>query len=364
MKITDSNSVTIQGRRDLLDAFRRLPEGTRITARIAERIGPHRAVIEMKGARLQAEFVKGLPAGSSLSLVLKSKTATTLVFGLADEARDGNLQRLGEYLVFRVKDIPTSIFHNLAGSLKGSIQGIFALNLMAMGIKNPEREGKSRIVGLLNRLLAMGIKNDHLVFISYLFSAGRGINFNYLMPFLALLEGGKYSNPYIEHEKTGDRGGIPAQMDSLFSELDSLVRKSGDDGKILVQEFLEELISGTARNGLNAYSGIIPYFENEFRELRYIAAGNAFAVSLKFSRLGRVDILARDAGGSILISLFCEGEAEKSDIQDKIDKVGREISRVTGKKTVLTVLVNRQAIENVIEINSLLMLDGVFSIKA
>ena len=73
MKIDKSNTIRIANRISSLNIFKNIKKGSEVSARVAKRIDDKKAVLEIAGRRVKAEFTGGVPDKNRLYLVLKEK---------------------------------------------------------------------------------------------------------------------------------------------------------------------------------------------------------------------------------------------------------------------------------------------------
>ncbi|HSV96850.1 MAG TPA: hypothetical protein VLM75_07940 [Spirochaetota bacterium] len=360
MKIDNAATITVTGKGSLVEAFRGLRKGGEIGARIVDRIDTHRAVIEVAGRRITAGFVQGLPPGNLLTLVLEKRSGTTLVFRLATaDPQAAGRERLLGYTAFGRADNAGIPF---ARASSDGISGVYAYNSLLFRLAGGV-EKKGTLVNVLNALAARGIKKEQLLFFSFLFSDFEGINLNCLVSVLAISdrEGRRRHNQslksFAEYTRSGEG------LDGILNTLDELAGEDSGGGELLRQLLLALRDGGEAAD-IRAKNGVFYYFDDGFKEAHYIGSTDAIVALVDFSKIGRVEVLAKDRDGRINIDVYCENEALRAELGAEAERLTGTIGEALGRGCSLSVSVSAQAVLNIRSLGALLSQGGEFDARA
>ncbi len=361
MNIHAKGSVTVSGEISSSASLRGLKPGSRIPARILERISPSRALIEIAERRVKAEFTGGIPLETRLTLVLKNIDAGSLVFSLLrGDPQEALLLRLQQFTLLGPDAESIRALHSAGRQLDKTVRSVFECNLLLLLPEEAAVQKKPKIADILNKMAALGVSKELLAVFSYIFSRIGGINLNYFMPFFRLIG----IKARFRDVKEADREAETA-LEALADQLKGLSRKQSDEASKLIGELLEALGHAETPGLCGVRAGAIPYLEEgEFRQLRYLAAEASFMLELELSSLGRVGILARDIKGRMAITVFCEGEAAFQALEGGIRALERELSGNIQRGIAVVLYNGARAVQNIIEIYTSLMLDSVVDIKA
>ncbi len=361
MDIRNKGSITLPGELTSSGPLRALKPGSRISARILDRLGNSRALIEIAGRRVQAEFTGGIPPEVRITLLLKGENAGSLVFSLLkSDSRETLLVRLQQLTLLGRDAESIRAFHAAGSSLDKGLRSVFDTNILLLSSGGAIGRKQANIAEILNKMASLGVSKEILGVFSYLFSRIGGINLNYFTPFFRLL------GIDIRFKDARDRDReAEAALKTLADELKGIPRERGEEGYSIVSELLYAMARADTPGLSGARMGVIPYQEEgEFRQLRYLADETAFMVAIELSSLGRVEILAREIEGRVIISVFCESEAAFRALEGDLKALERELSGNIQRGITVGLYNGARAVQNIIEIYTSLMLDSVVDIKA
>ncbi|MCU0844156.1 MAG: hypothetical protein MUC76_04445 [Spirochaetes bacterium] len=360
MRIDNTATITVTGKGGLVEAFRSLKKGGEISARIVERIDAHRAVIEVAGRRITAGFVRGLPPGNLLTLVLEKRSGATLVFRLATaDPQAAGRERLLGYTAFGRADSGGIPFARAAAD---GISGVYAYNSLLFRLAGGV-EKKGTMVDVLNALAARGIKKEHVLFFSFLFSDFEGISLNCLVSALAISdrEGRRRHNlalkSFAEQMRSGEG------LDGVLDALNDLVGEDLNGGELL-RQLLQALHDGGGATEIQAKSGVFYYLDDGFKEARYIGSTDSIVAMVDLSKIGRVEVLAKDREGRISIDVYCENESFRADLGADAEFLAGTIEEALGRGCSLSVNASAQAVLNIRALGALLSQGGEFDARA
>ncbi|MBP7602338.1 MAG: hypothetical protein KBA15_00285 [Spirochaetes bacterium] len=359
MRIDNAATITIHGKGAQAESLGALKKGGEIVARIIERIDAHRAVVEIAGKRVTAGFVNGLPPSGHLRLVLEKKSGSTFVFKLAAEDPVGSArERLLDFTAFPRSELGRIPFGR---ALVGGLTGVYAYNSLLFRLSG----GAEKKVGqadLLNALAARGIKIESLLFFSFLFSDFEGINLNCLVSVLSISEreGRKRHNQALKDfvEAPGAFEGLEGVLEAL----DELVRES-PGGEDSIRQLFRSLLGNRGSGDFAVQSGVLNYYDEGFKEARYIGSAEGIAAEADFSRLGRVEVLARDRSGHIHVDIFCGNEFARDEIARDAERLAATAGAAVRRECTVSVRLTDLAMEVIRELGGFLTQGGGFDAR-
>lgn len=360
MRIDNAATITVSGKGGLVEAFKGLKKGGEIGARIVERIDTNRAIIEVAGRRIPAGFVRGLPPGSLLTLVLEKRSGTTLMFRLATaDPHAAGRERLIGYTAFERTDLAGIPF---ARASADGISGVYAYNSLLFRLAGGiERKGS--MLDLLNALAARGIKKERLLFFSFLFSDFEGISLNCLVSVLAVSdrEGRRRHNQtlkgFVEDLHSGEG------LDGVLDAIADLADDSPDGGDFL-RQLLMSLHGDAGARDLRAKSGVMYYFDDGFKEARFIGSPDAIVAVVDFSVAGRVEVLVKDRDGRISIDVYCQSDALRAEMSAGAEQLAGLIGESLGRGCSFSVSTIDRAIQDIRAAGGPLSQGGEFDARA
>jgi hypothetical protein len=358
MRIEPINIIRIPGKTAAGDAFRNIQKGSELPARIIERIGGKEAILEIAGTRIRAEFMKGLPAGSSVTLKLSDVKNNTYMFSMVDPSgRDALTKQVQELTIFPFQQIRNSLLHAVGTALARTPAGILELNALLLGIKPKLLKEEDGIARILNRLLKGGVSRKTLSALSFLLP-GAGFDRDALRTFLSLLgpDGGMF-NTWTSAGKEA----IASSIADMMREIENLP----DEG--LRREIVGRLIAHFAETdeAPSGYrSGEFAFWNGEeYSPVRYLGAGESWVFSVDFSNIGRTDLLAKKETTGYSVSVFSETEEASAALRESSGQLMKILADSPGG-IYINFHITRQAINKIVEIYSHYSLNSVFDAKA
>ena len=137
MKINGSKSLSINviSTKELGTLFRNIKVGDTISAFIIKNEG-NRAVLDIGGKTITAEFTGGVPNKNSIELILTAKTPERIQFSLTDsKGSDPIFKLLSNFFIQHDSDMSKTSLQNFAKFLNSTNAGLIDINLFLMGIK-------------------------------------------------------------------------------------------------------------------------------------------------------------------------------------------------------------------------------------
>lgn len=357
MKINRSNTIRITGRELKLPALN-LKRGVRISARILERIGDREAILDVAGNRLRAEFLSGIPSRSRISLIFEGRDSSTLLFRIARD-HDASSLRLLDFSIFELDTLGRNELLAIRRYFKNGIEGIFNLNSSIFRALTGKGERGRSLTDLLNKLLKMGMHKDDLIFLSYIFLGNRGI-IDILISLL-LFMGLERDALYKRFRRYG-QDDLNADMEKLSERIESLL--TDEEGIELFRELLFYVASGEDRGSRGFSQFEIPYFDSDgFKSVACIQTREGLVLSLELSGLGKLDILIKSLDSDLRISMFCEDEEALVELKSSVDDLKARLADVK-KAVTVDFYLSRDVMKKIIEINSPLVMNSIFDVRA
>lgn len=363
MKIDTQRFVTLLGGKKTSDVLKNTRIGAEITARVVERSGKNRALLEVAGKKFFAEFPAGAPSSGSLSLVLEGRKGDVLYFRLSapDTARTLH-EKISGYTVFTGEQIAGL---NLGGVSMKNIHGIFSLNLELLAMRGGLYGLRESILGdVLKKMRHSSMKKEHIMFFSYIFTFSAGINPGYAMAIMSAL-GETDWHDFFRILRDAEKHSLGREcIDDVLHAMDEFVFEDEDDAADRIRLLYAALMDYAGSAGGEFRMLEIPCGSDGGEAVRIIAQKDAHVLSLRLSNLGLIDILIKDFPSLLNISIFCENEPARQALYGRIRELGKSVNDMTGKKCNINVLINAHAAENIIEIISFLKLHSEIDIKA
>lgn len=329
-------------------------KGGDISAKIVQRMGDKDAVIAIGKTRVRAAFTKGVPERESFILRLERIDQGTITFRMIDSAaRAEALSQLLDMTLLKSADLHR-VITSLGSALSPPPAGILELNARLLGYL-PARLPDRNLARLLNHLLRLGVDRCAVDDLAFLLA-------NTVVPFRAVL-------PLFQ---TGDRGTRDKgkKRDYLHNLKDATQRIAtsieaiedpSQRGECLVM--ILDLVRESAQPPSNERTGEFAWHhEGEYHPVRFLSADIGWILSLEFSALGRIEILAREAGEGIAISVFCDSSDALSALEESKNELRRSLKKSAPAATVSfhnTVA----ALQKIVEIYSRHCMNSVLDVK-
>ncbi|TFH39863.1 MAG: hypothetical protein E4G96_08560 [Chrysiogenales bacterium] len=355
MKIHPSDSIRIMGKALPAETLRAIPKGTELPARIVERLGAREAIIELAGNRIRAEFLRGVPPDVSITLRLEDSGKNAYIFKLIDPAVKEELARLVLELTFLKKDaIGKTALHELNAAMSKHPAGILQLNALLMGrdLKEFDR-GLTRFLG---HLLRLGMPAPALGDLSMLLS---GINIGSGAVRALLLALG-FNETALRRWTSLTGSGHGDAVDSIMKGLEAI---DDPEERVDVMRRLVILLNDKREGQPGQEAGEFAiHHDGEFHAVRYLGYGGSWIFNVDFSKIGLIEILAREAGKDYSISIFSENQG----VIDALKKSGKNLAENCAKihsGIYINFYNTRYSLNKMVEINSYYSKNSVVDIR-
>lgn len=288
MKITgfsDSLRITSGTGRDIGSLLKGISVGDHVEARIISREG-NIALLDLAGKRLRADFTAGIPAGSTVELVLSEKSSTGAVFRLPDKAGSPDFPLfLKQYFMTGDRFPDRGTIADLWRLVSGHRADLAEINLFLAGIKKDHLKEKN-LTDLINRLHSLKVPEQTLTDIS--------------LAAAAKLPATLYSAILFFMEKTGRKHGFTAgddRIDEILRDIDGLE-----------DELFTDLLKLLAAPDMDDEGhGVFHFPESgDFSRFEYVYNRDSFFMTFSLSELGRICLLIRSEGGHTDLNIGAE----------------------------------------------------------
>jgi hypothetical protein len=283
VKVKKTGTIHIPAGKKTGKVFQSMKPGSIAAARIVRITAPGRALINVNGMELSADFLKGVPGSQSLLLRLDERTGSHLTFSIVNQGKvEHFLQAIEEHLI--QNDEKTDPFALKQFILKENMS-LFQLNLFLLG-KKWSPGGPDATIAFLKRFLSvhgrekttllmeMFNKNPELAVFFYTLWKNRGIPYN----------GRKVKPENVE------------ELISLFEdEIESLDETERKD-------FLKEYASDS-EDGIHQ---LYLLMDESVTAFPYIRRGRSFFISMDYPHLGTIEALIKLEDHRVNVSLYTE----------------------------------------------------------
>ena len=329
-------------------------KGGDLAAKIVQRLGDKDAVIAIGKTRVRAAFTKGVPERDSFILRLERIDRGTVTFRMIDSAaRAKALSQLLEMTLLKSAD-QHRLFASLGSAIATPPAGILDLNARLLGYL-PARPPDRSLARLLNHLLRLGVDRRAVEDLAFLL-ADTDAPFRAVLPLFQTSDRGT-------HDKGNKRGYIPNVKDAtqrIASSIEAIKDPSQRDECLAM---ILDLVRASARPPSNARPGEFAWHhEGEYRTVRFLASDIGWIISLEFSALGRIEILAREAGDGTAISVFCDSSEALSALEESGNELRRTLSKAVPAATV-SFHNTAAALQKIVEIYSRHCMNSVLDVK-
>ncbi len=358
MKIEAQTIIKIDGRTRDSGPLRALEKGSEVTARILERMGPRKAVLDIYGRRVNAEFLKGVPSAATVLLRLEDVTHTSFIFNLVEPAgTEEIIEQIARATIFDLRIFGKNFFHESGRLLPNRLFGIFELNAFYLSLIMKKEKKDLGIAKFLNKLLKQGLGKDALLELSILLSgANNGIVF--VLPLLAKLGLDRMGLHEWPRRQAKD---WRKSVDQIVAQLGKIDDK--DEQLSVVQQLIWYLSDASvAASGWEF--GEIAFFDDEtFHPLRYMGSEKSWIFSVEFSSIGRIDILIKDLKSGCHVSIFCARDDIVTALQESGAELEKDLNEI--KPPVFINYYNMpKALNKIVEIYSRYSVNSVFDVRA
>jgi hypothetical protein len=358
MKIGTQNIIKIAKGAGASEPLRELKKGSEIQAHVLERLGAGKAVLDIYGRRVNAEFLKGTPPAATILLKLEDIKNNSLIFKIIEPAGiEESIEQILNATVFDSKDFGKNFFHETGRLLSDKLLGIFELNILFLGLIKKQEKKDHEISRFLNKLLKFGLSKDSLLELSIFLSEMRA-GAKFILSVLMNLGSNRNRLYELSRRLVKDTGSF---VDDIISQI-GIIEDERERHAVIRQLF--QFLSGAGAESSALGEGEIAFFEDdEFHPVRYIGNKNSWIFSIEFSIIGRIDILVKDLRNGRHISIFCARDDILSALRDSRAELEKNINSI--RPPIYINYYNMQkAVNKIVEIYSYYSVNSVFDVRA
>ncbi len=285
-------SVNLKNNREISNVVKNLKIGQAVSAKLISSEG-NRAIIDINGKRLRADFVNGVPDKKIIQLILTDKSALNVVFKLADAGSIDSFSKIFPSLTFFPGfEIENLSMHSLMKFINSSMPDIFELNLFLLGFKKEDKRqsGQERFFKML---LEKGLSLSSIRYISHVLSANTPLAF--ISYFVDVLDWKK---------KNSDKEKLEEDAEKEFLKI---LEQGGNE----IVECAIDVFEKAVWHDPVYSNAFLPYRE-DFIEFDYIYYNDSFLCTIDLTFLGQIDIMIRDYNKVTEISFFPESNETES----------------------------------------------------
>ena len=353
MRIEPTGTIRVSGKSGVFDHLGDIKKGAELPAKIVSRISGREAVLEIGGKRIHAEFQKGVPAGTAITLRLDEVRDNSLFFKMVDP---GGREAFARHLAEMTIADPGRIQANIASALAKHPAGIFELNALLLGLQprqDRKDEGMTRLLGLL---LKLGVDKNAVSDLSLLLS-GSSIDARALQSLMVIIG---FDRRRFREWTSGKPGSIEAVIDAVMEGISGITDNEMRE-KTLRQ--LIALLGDPAETPSGYVSGELPFAGDDGpHPVRYLGKGDAWIFTIDFSAIGRIEVLARRTREGYYLSIFCGNDETLDLLRQKSGDLAENI-KDSGADVHINFYNTAKALNKIVEIYSYFSLNSVFDMR-
>ncbi len=274
--------------------------GEKVSAEVVERLEGNRALLQLSGTKIVAQFLKEIPHGKHVELVLTSRQKDTYVFSLSSDRRD--ISAVGKYRQFIIMDngkAPAALYR--IRTLLAAGYSLYDINRLLSGITGQSSGGA--FSSFLNVLVRKGMARKDTDKIAAVLLTLKGGASRLFSSIIAAIDA---DSAFFRERMFGilDESYVREAVGFLGDMLENLV---WDDE--LRDQFGKILAWLSEGNREKECEQEIPLYDGEkYKRARVIAKGDSMACEFELSELGRLEVFARVSGGIFLLSIVCDSD--------------------------------------------------------
>ncbi len=303
MKFNPDEILRIENRASINRLMGEIKNHDTVKARIVKRYSPREAIIEIKGRRIKTEFTSAIPEKSEVTLKLINSDSGSYLFKIVDQGvKSEIISILNDVSLLDGDELDSLNLSLLKEFINRNRRDLYSLNLLLMQRGNLNRVSRD-IPSLLRDLKTAGFKTGILNILSLLsVKSCQGIDILILLlSTLGFLK--DFGQKYFKKE------GI--ETGKLISDIIEMIDNSYDEKeKDTIIRKLIDLLGVKSGNPEEFTAGEQLFFHEEGeKKIIYLKNKKSWLFSLSLSKIGIIDIIARQISHRIEISLFAENNS-------------------------------------------------------
>jgi hypothetical protein len=327
------------------------------------------AVLEIRGHKVTAEFLRGVPQEGRIGLVLERRDGDALFFRMAapGAAPSGAGISLSDHMLVNPMYIERGMLSRALYALRAGNTGIFGLNAM---VADPDGRGRGRFdryKELLNKMKDSGIKPDLIKFFSSLFAPLGGTLLIYVKAFLAQLYR-KTGNNAFENDPhqpwAGEYPQFEDEINRFIKEIEEVFRAHGGMDSGFLCDLIEFSGSSQLLTAGEVFFCEVPLPGDETVSALVMANDNSLVFCLDLTGLGHLEGVIRDSAGALTISIYCDTAESRDELSHDIGELSDLVEGSDGRNPRVRVLLTKDVIAGMETFLSNGAMAGSLDIKA
>jgi len=321
MKISGNQgiSVNISAVRELGSLLKNINPGDSVSAFLIRSEG-NKALIEIGGKTINAEFTNGVPRDKNIELILTAKSAERIQFALKEnETADKLTGFLSPFSMMHEDEVKKSSLQNLARFINTSKPDLMEINLFLLGLKKDgqkEKKGSS----FFNHLLLKGVPFQTLVDLSYLIYSKYNPVLFLSYQYMLSLSGRKPLNSGKEN---------PASFDDAMEDLCTILKEDDSDFSIMLEMIFDDHKSS------EIYGDFVFPDDESFTGMEYILKEDSIFLKFDLSSAGVLGVFVKSDKEKVLIN-FLSGKEEFLSFMKENEGILKQMLEQNGvKKSVI-----------------------------
>ncbi len=295
MKITGNSgiSVNISQVKEIGSLLKNINPGDSISASVIRSEG-NKALLDIGGRIITAEFTKGVPLDKNIDLVLTVKTTDRIQFALKEnEPADKVFRFISSFSMSGEDDIKKSSLQNFARFINTARPDLTDINMFLLGLKRDEKKEKSG-AAFFNSLLQKGVPFQTLIDLSYLiYSKYNPVLF---MAYQYILNAAGKKTLHTEEDDS-------SSFEDALDEFCDILKKDDADFSLMLDLIFDE------HKDSEIYGEMAFPEEDAFSRIEYIVKEDSVFLKFDLSSAGELCVFLKSDNERILIN-FLSGKEE------------------------------------------------------
>jgi len=292
MKITGNQgiSVNIAAARELGSLLKNINPGDSVSAALIRSEG-NKALLELGGRFITAEFTNGIPDKKIIDLVLVAKSSEKIQFSIKENViADKLLKFLSPFSMVQQDEVKQNSLQNLARFINNSKPDLLEINLFLLGFRRDEKKEKT-VSSFLNHLLQKGIPFQTLADLTYLIYSKYNPVLFMSYQYMLTMSGKKLFDSGKEDMESFNKA------TDLFCDI---LKDDDSDFSLMLDLFFDETKSS------ELYGELAFPDEDSFSPVRYIIKDDSIFLSFNFSDAGVIGVFIKSDKAQVLINFLSE----------------------------------------------------------
>lgn len=321
MKISGNQgiSVNISSVRELGSLLKNINPGDSVSASLIRSEGS-KALLEIGGKIITAEFTNGIPHDKIIELVLKTKSSEKIQFALKEnEPADKLIRFLSPFSMIHEDDVKKSSLQNLARFINTAKPDLIDINLFLLGLKKDGQKEKKGSF-FFNHLLQKGVPFQTLINLSYLIYSKYNPVLFMSYQYMLSLAGRKPFNSGKENS---------ASIEDAIDHLCNILKDDDSDFSVM----LEMIFDDHEKNDI--YGDLVFPDDEHFTGIEYILKEDSVFLKFDLSSAGVLGVFIKSDKDHVLINFLSGKEELLSFMRESEDILKKMLDQNGIKKSII-----------------------------